>query len=119
MAEPQRSRPFTLRDALALVAATALGFALTRSLSGFHAISRFDIVASGDRDTINTQPVVAGVNFVYSQASKAPSISPNPPDGGQECSRIPTGRRNDASLAEHMLEIICVIADNCWVAGCV
>jgi hypothetical protein len=73
MAEPQRSRPFTLRDALALVAATALGFALTRSLSGFHAISRFDIVASGDRDTINTQAVLAGVNFAYSQASKAPT----------------------------------------------
>ena len=44
MAAAPRSRPFGLSDALLLVAATALGLALTRSLSGFLAIDRWESI---------------------------------------------------------------------------
>jgi hypothetical protein len=44
MAAAPRSRPFGLSDALLLVAATALGLALTRSLSGFLAIDRSESI---------------------------------------------------------------------------
>ena len=73
MTKTEGSRPFGLRDALALVAATALGFALTRSLSDFRSISRFDIVANGNRGLSDDEYIRAGVNFAYSRASTAPS----------------------------------------------
>ena len=44
MAATPRSRPFGLSDALLLIAATALGLAVTRSLSGFLAIDRSESI---------------------------------------------------------------------------
>jgi len=45
---PQR-RPFTLLDSLVLLAATAGGFAMTRSLAGLQAIDRMESVDYVDR----------------------------------------------------------------------
>jgi hypothetical protein len=46
---------------------------MTRSLSGFRAISRLDIVGSGDRGTTGQEQVRAGVNFALGQADTPPS----------------------------------------------
>jgi hypothetical protein len=73
MTKTQGAPLFGLRDALLLVAAAALGFAITRSLSNFGSISRFDIVASFDRGSSYDEHIRAGVNFAYSQASTPPS----------------------------------------------
>jgi hypothetical protein len=61
MAPASRSRPFGLFDGLVLVAATALGFAVTRGLSDFQAIDRSESInfrngptAIGHRTTLSS-----------------------------------------------------------------
>jgi hypothetical protein len=67
MAEVSQSRPFGLSDALLLDAATALGLALTRSLSDFLAIDRMEGInyrdstgSIGNRTTLSRAYVEIG-----------------------------------------------------------
>jgi hypothetical protein len=63
VAATPRSRPFGLSDALLLVAATALGLALTRSLSGFLAIDRSESI-----NYRSNGPTPIGHRFTLSRA---------------------------------------------------
>lgn len=68
MAPSPRSRPFTLFDALALVLATAVGLAVTRSLAIFEYATRLDRVVFPDR-SFGFMRILDG----YSPSVKLPS----------------------------------------------